>query len=113
MLRVFSAGPDGRPRYGASGVLDLPHGGVAIVPALIPERRPVALAGPRRHHRGSISCGSGGGLVDRRCPPAAVVRRVRVEDSFDWGRTEGPLRQVKFRGVVGVNYLCLFTYQAM
>ncbi len=49
-----------------------------------------------------------------RHPGYTVSQRIRkrIEETFGWGKTIGPLRQVKVRGVARVNHLCLLTYAA-
>jgi transposase len=49
-----------------------------------------------------------------RHPGYAIRQRIRkrIEETFGWGKTIGPLRQVKVRGVARVNHLCFLTYAA-
>jgi hypothetical protein len=49
------------------------------------------------------------------CHPGYTVRQCipqRIEETFGWGKTIGPPRQVKVRGVVRVNHRCFLTYAA-
>jgi IS5 family transposase len=49
-----------------------------------------------------------------RHPGYTVSQRIlkRIKETFGWGKTVGPLRQAKVRGVARVNHLCLLTYAA-
>lgn len=49
-----------------------------------------------------------------RHPGYTVSQRIRkrIEETFGWGKTVGPLRQVKVRGVAKIDHLCLLTYAA-
>ncbi len=50
-----------------------------------------------------------------RHPGYTVSQRIRkrIEKTFGWSKTIGPLRQVKVGGVAQVNHLCLLTYAAL
>lgn len=49
-----------------------------------------------------------------RHPGYAVSQRIRkrIEEGFGWGKTIGPLRKVKVRGIDKVDQLCTLTYAA-
>ena len=38
--------------------------------------------------------------------------RNRIAETFGWGKTVGPLRQAKVRGLAKIDHLCLLTYAA-
>jgi hypothetical protein len=49
-----------------------------------------------------------------RHPGYTVSQHIRklIEETFGWGKTIGPLRQVKVRGLTKIDRLCLLTYAA-